>query len=253
MTTMWNFTKNLRDNRAFTLLEMAIVVAIVGLLAGAIVAGQSIVRSSQITAVMTDAKFYYAAFKKFEDQYGAAPGDMSTAQNIWGTVTANGNGDGRIYGATASHEFEMFNAWEHLALSGLIPGVYTGVAGSAGAIHCVPGQNAPQTAVDRVGMQFYDFASALELSGYASYYDGFYYRPLLIGTSYANNNLCYGAFLTPKEAFQLDSKYDDGSPASGSHRVVKSDSACVTSTDPAVALYKTATTVPACRLVLTSQ
>lgn len=249
--TMQLFTKILADKRGFTLLEMSIVIVIIGLIAGGIVAGQSFIRSSQLTTLVNDGKLYQRAFGMFEDAYAAPPGDFRTATSVWPSAAGNGNGDGRIYGAVGGTQGEMFLAWQHLQMGGFITGNYTGVAGSLGILNCVPGSNAPTTSMDRVGMQFQDLSTP-EYTG-ATYFDGFYYRPLMIGLATSLNALCWAVFLPPKDMLTIDSKYDDGLPGMGSIRSLKSDTSCVSGTDPATATYITSTKSQQCRLLMTGQ
>lgn len=234
----------------FTLVELAIVLVIIGLLAGGIVATRSYLRNAQVNTVLQDGKYYHDALRRFEERYGGPAGDLTNATGIWST-TANGNGDGRIYGLVGGQEFEMWRAWQQISLAGFVPGSYSGVAGGAGALHCVPNSNSPTTGLDRVGMQFQDMANS-DVSVDATYFDGFYNRPMLIGASSSTNSLCFGAFLTSRETLQIDAKFDDGGPGTGIIRTPKTETNCSSGTTASTATYNTATTTPSCRLILTA-
>ena len=52
---------DIRSGRAFTLVELAIVIVIVGLLAGGIIAGKSLIHSSELRSVTADYSKFIAA------------------------------------------------------------------------------------------------------------------------------------------------------------------------------------------------
>lgn len=131
----------MKKQNAFTLVELAIVMTIVGLLIGGVLKGQELLENSRMTAVANDIKAYQAALTTFRDIYKGMPGDHINATNIIkgciaGNNCANGDGDGVIDSA-AGHDAiwyagfdasEPFQAWKHLALAELIKGVNTTVA-----------------------------------------------------------------------------------------------------------------------------
>src|SRR5690606_37829535 len=89
-------------NKAFTLLELSIVLAVIGLLIGAITIGKDIVHASKIRATLAQIESFNAASAAFETKYSALPGDMAasraTKYSLF-TLTGNsnfGDGDGRI-------------------------------------------------------------------------------------------------------------------------------------------------------------
>jgi len=156
----------------FTLLEMSIVLALIGLLIAAIVVGNSMVRAAQLQTMLAEYDSYVKAIKQFQDKYLALPGDMlGTAgyqpTDMWGTdpvgcpdstysatpytTTCNGDGNGTIGNSdangTLSVSTEWWRAWQHLANAGLIPGQFTGVQGSGGAQEAKIGVNVPASAV----------------------------------------------------------------------------------------------------------
>lgn len=246
---MQHFKKILDDRHGFTLLEMSIVIAIIGLLAGGLMIGQSVIRSNQLSTLVNDAKYYHRAFVQFEDQYNAVPGDMSTATSIWTSAAGNGNGNGLIYAIDSGNQ-EVFLAFQHLKMAGLIQGNYTGNAVSGGVLHGVPGTNIPGTSLAQVGYYFFDFDTPEISAGNSTYFQGMYFHPLFIGL-YVANGLPSGAFLTPREAKQLDDKFDDGLPGMGSLRTLELLTNCVSGTTPTTATYIVSNATPECRLIST--
>ncbi len=65
-----------QTNKGFTLVELAIVLVIVGLLIGGILKGQQLMQNSRITATVAQIKAMEAATTNFYDVYGEKPGDL---------------------------------------------------------------------------------------------------------------------------------------------------------------------------------
>ena len=209
----------------FTLVELAIVLVVLGLIVGAILAGQSAIHSAELRSLLTDRSKYIAAVKTFKNKYSALPGDMTNATMYWGvahatlatckttvgtsTQTCNGDGDGRIgLRATATAYYEFFRAWQHLANAGLVDGSYTGVTGPLATNDFVPGTNSPASKMKGVGARM---TYAGDVSGSSSFFDGSYGHLLCFWTV----NDSGVTFLQPNEAYLLDAKIDDGKPGTG--------------------------------------
>lgn len=60
--------------KAFSLVELSIVLVILGLLTGGILAGQSLIRAAELRAVSTEYSRYITATQSFRDKYFAVPG-----------------------------------------------------------------------------------------------------------------------------------------------------------------------------------
>lgn len=110
----------------FSLVELAIVLVIIGLLVGAVLKGQELLESARLKTIMTQLNQYRLATNTFVDRYGALPGDFDKASSYIKTGLKNGNNNGRIEGfglsgsgGTSNHEALSF--WEHLAAAELIP------------------------------------------------------------------------------------------------------------------------------------
>ena len=191
---------------------MAVVLAVIGLIVGGVVSGGSLIRSSQLQAVVSEANRYEAAIIKFEDKYHDYPGDMSDAQNYWGTATNNGNGNQIIEAAGAANTSgEAFEFWNQLALSGQITGQYKGTAGPASGSDTIPGVNAPAS---RLGGNGWSVVNLANYAGDNNSYAFNYGNVLAYGGTKSGSITVAGA-LKPAEAAQVDTKIDDGKPASG--------------------------------------
>jgi prepilin-type N-terminal cleavage/methylation domain-containing protein len=122
----------------FTLVEIAIVLVIIGLLLGGILKGQEMITQARIKNVINDFNGLTAAYASYQDRYRAIPGDDLGAQGRWTLPPANSgaaNGDGIVGGGaamyndpTAAAEPETRLFWWHLRQAGFIPGPTTGAA-----------------------------------------------------------------------------------------------------------------------------
>lgn len=87
--------------KGFTLVEIAIVLVVIGLLLGGILQGQSLIRSMRVKDVVATAKDLTIASQQFKDRYRYLPGDWPfVANEIPGiNINDNGNGNGIIESA----------------------------------------------------------------------------------------------------------------------------------------------------------
>lgn len=92
--------ESVQSEKGFTLVELAVVMIIIGLLIGGILKGQEMISNAQVTATVAQMKGIEAAASTFRDQYDAFPGDMANAStrlvNCAANPCNNGDGDARI-------------------------------------------------------------------------------------------------------------------------------------------------------------
>ncbi|MEM7406779.1 MAG: prepilin-type N-terminal cleavage/methylation domain-containing protein [Pseudomonadota bacterium] len=116
----------------FTLVEIAIVLVIIGLLLGGIIQGQQLINSARVKNLHETASGVQAAYFGFIDRYRQIPGDMdeSVADNAIGVeIAGGGNANGRLDNPTGTSAYSENNAaWEHLSKAGFIQGNYDGTA-----------------------------------------------------------------------------------------------------------------------------
>jgi len=129
---------NLNKQKGFTLVEIAIVLVIVGLLIGGVLKGQEMITNAKLKRIESDNAGLAAAMFSYQDRYLQLPGDDTQADTRFSIYTdgtndptaaeITGDGSGTVdgawkgnTGATApDHESAIF--WKHLRAAGLIPG-----------------------------------------------------------------------------------------------------------------------------------
>lgn len=82
--------------KGFTLVELAIVIVIVGLVIGAVLAGQDLIANSERQGVIKEFQKFNNAATTFKQQFTAFPGDMENAATYWSGCAVNGDGSGYI-------------------------------------------------------------------------------------------------------------------------------------------------------------
>jgi len=185
----------------FTLVEIAIVLVIIGLLLGGILKGQEMITQAKIKNIVNDLNGMSAAIYSYQDRYRALPGDELNATTVarWGTSAFGGDGNGVLCTtACASPTTSKYNAaptapvsglneaqlfWMHLRLSGFVPGPTSGAGSVQQPSNAVNGMLGVQTT----------------------------------GMGFSTNIICTSN-LPDKVAIAVDTQVDDGSSATGGVR-----------------------------------
>ena len=115
-----------KRNGGFTLVEIAIVLVIIGLLLGGILKGQELLTNAKIKRTANDFNGITAAIYSYMDRYSKMPGDDNNAGSRWSGVCGGngGNGNGYIEGSwnATRNSNESRKLWGHLRAAGLING-----------------------------------------------------------------------------------------------------------------------------------
>lgn len=192
MTKMKSFSKK---QSGFTLIEIAIVLVIVGLLLGGVLQGQQLIENSRVRAAVNDFNGVPAAAYSYMDRYRRFPGDDGNVAAVqarggaWANVTVGGNNNGSVTGGinnTFNPTGELLGFWQHLRASGFIAGdpSTTGAA------------SAPQN----------PFGGLVGVNSV-----------LIQGIPAGVNKLCMSN-VSGSAALALDGRLDDGVPDSGNFR-----------------------------------
>jgi len=115
--------KSMHKAQGFTLVEIAIVLVIIGLLLGGILKGQEMITQAKIKNSVADFSGVSAAYYGYQDRYRAIPGDDQNAATRWsGAVAGDGNGivAGGYNSSTTTDESRKW--WDHLRRAGFVSG-----------------------------------------------------------------------------------------------------------------------------------
>lgn len=229
--------ESVRDDKGFTLVELAIVMVIIGLLIGGILKGQEMIANAQVNATIAQISGVDAASSTFRDMYDAMPGDMLLATTrIPGCAAPciNGGGNNSINSLplVAAPGTEATNLFRHLGGADLLAGVTanmpagTYLQAKINNVQLVPGSQA---------------AAALGNAAANVARSGLYVG--LSATGATGNT----AALTPLQAGRIDRKRDDGNAITGS--VIGGGGAtCATAAGLYVENTQTATCILAARI-----
>ena len=111
--------KRANSQKGFTLVELAIVLVIIGIILGAVLKGQEMIKQAKIKRVKSDIDSIVAAVYSYQDKYGVLPGDdpNNRETDLGATDCTGGNGDGVF-----SNTDESTCAWQELIGAGFIAG-----------------------------------------------------------------------------------------------------------------------------------
>jgi len=118
----------------FTLVELAIVLVVIGIILGTVLKGQELINNAKIKRAYNMYREVNAAVYTYFDRYSKYPGDDNTAASLWpGTGAGNGDNDGLIEdfrincGADSSNDplRESCQAWLHMRLANMLTGATT--------------------------------------------------------------------------------------------------------------------------------
>lgn len=189
----------------FTLVEIAIVLVIIGLLLGGVLKGQEMIDNAKVKNAIADMNGVASAYNSYIDRFRKIPGDdgptaVFTARGgIWNTISAQaGNNNGVLLGAVANTfgaaAGENTYFWQHLKAAGFI----SGNPADAGAAAL------PQNAFNGLIGVFDNSSGA-------------------VGGAPASIAICLGN-IPGKAARQIDTQLDDSKPDAGSIRATQGGS-----------------------------
>jgi len=136
---MTKINNSAKREAGFSLVELAIVLIIIGLIVGGVLKGQDLVTSARINSIQTQLNEVRVASSTFLNKYDSLPGDITAANAVMvqAGLSSTGDNNGRIGGTGVSRmgstATEPTWFWQHLRAAGLIGGVTTQATGILGA------------------------------------------------------------------------------------------------------------------------
>lgn len=228
-------------NAGFTLVEMAIVLTIIGLLAAGILVGSNLISSAAVRGQIAQIEKYQSAVNAFDEKYGGLPGDLNSKLatqfgfSARGTGVGQGDGNGAIEGA-----YYCCNDPRHATYQGIGETTMFWIdLTSANGLNLNLIDGGFNTASETVWTAGGDLLPGTEMNLYfpnAKLGNGNYimvysaasinyfniFVPILIGNS---SGCVYNTNpgLTVRQAYDIDIKIDDGLPQSGTVTAMQVD------------------------------
>ena len=210
-------TKTNNKQTGFTLVELAIVLVIIGLVVSSVLVGQDLIKAAQLRATVRQLDEFQSAVGTFIGKYNGIPGDLNNGAKFGLTGTAgyqdgttgDGDGSGVITqdNATTVLAFtgEMSTFWSHLTTSGkeLISGSFKGDGCTAASVACAAGVDFPAM---KFGANGWGVFGASNVN---------YFLAGVANPGSATALTVTSATFIPMDAYNIDSKIDDGVPTAG--------------------------------------
>jgi prepilin-type N-terminal cleavage/methylation domain-containing protein len=188
----------------FSLVELAIVIIIIGILMGAAMSGNNLIKNASNYSQMQQLNSLKMTYGLFDEAYRAVPGDFAEAHVYWSNsenticgTEAECNGDGdRMIEINEKKDSEQYRAWQHLYLSGLFMQEHSGVWGTSDS---VPRGKIKDTNISIVYDNKIDRVNVLKVGKYVNY----------------KGQDSDGAVFFPETLKKIDRKLDDGHASKG--------------------------------------
>lgn len=228
--------------KGFTLVELAIVMIIIGLLIGGILKGQELINNARVSSTVSQVKAVETGISGFRDKFGGMPGDLTAPAdripNCANQCNFAGDGNGNVETGTAGDAGgvatvgtnEAGSAFIQLGAAGFLGGV-NGAAAAAGAGASHP--NSPISGVWNFG--YSDGATATTgLESGLTFLPRGHYIFAAVNPEDAGDA---GAPLLPGQAANIDRKVDDGLPNSGTVQAAAANAGDCASADDDTGIY----------------
>ena len=212
----------MNNSKAFTLIELSMVLIIIAMLIAAVMKSSSIIAQAKAKGVLMEISKLRSYVEEFKVAYNLAlPGDMSNAYKYFSDcgldsaapTGCNGNGNGNIgFSSYDSGYVESYRFWQHLERAGLLDQSLSGTINTASPY-------ADET----------NSYNSKAISG-AIYFPAFAYL-MTDGQFYSNNlknsnlfvlarpsaeiDIANNKVMSPMIAYNIDLKIDDGKPRVG--------------------------------------
>jgi type II secretory pathway pseudopilin PulG len=208
------------NRKGFTLIEVALGIIVISLVAFGVIAIVTLIRSAQSKEVINQIQQMKTSMRTFRLQYNSVPGDLKSAYRFFGEkcgedsddphVGCNGDGNNCVdsderCSLSRAYKGELRKAFVHLNLSGSIPKYSYDIDSSDD--HCEVGVTSPQSDIDG-GFLIYSLKPKDLYINFFSVED-FSHN----GTECEYKEL--SGSLNPRIAMEVDKKVDDGNGKKG--------------------------------------
>ncbi len=184
----------MKKQSGFTLIEIAIVLVIIGLLTGGVLKGQEMITNAKVRNLITQMDGLKVAVLGFQDRYRTLPGDSSTAAALIGNGAVN---------CATNCDNGLIQPWpntslvtNHLSSAGF----YAGAFATAETNATPTTQNAPAN----------PWGGPIFVAYWNQYYN--------VGAATSRNGVYTGRSIPSSIMAEIDRKVDDGTPQTGTFR-----------------------------------
>jgi prepilin-type N-terminal cleavage/methylation domain-containing protein len=192
---------NANRQKGFTLMEIAIVLVIIGLLLGGVLKGQELINNARVKSFANDFRNIPVYIYAYQDRFRAIPGDdpqaVAHVGGVNATTPAGMLGNGQINGAwnSATNSDESCLFWSHIRLANLAPGSTT--------VTCDAAYYPTNASGGQIGVQ--------SSNGFTT---------ITLPTAMSGTYIICSAHIAGQFVLQLDTLLDDGNPQTGAMRAI---------------------------------
>jgi prepilin-type N-terminal cleavage/methylation domain-containing protein len=192
---------NANRQKGFTLIEIAIVLVIIGLLLGGVLKGQELINNARVKSFANDFRNIPVYIYAYQDRFRAIPGDdpqaVAHVGGVNATTPAGMLGNGQINGAwnSATNSDESCLFWSHIRLANLAPGSTT--------VTCDAAYYPTNASGGQIGVQ--------SSNGFTT---------ITLPTAMSGTYIICSAHIAGQFVLQLDTLLDDGNPQTGAMRAI---------------------------------
>lgn len=200
------------STRAFTLIELSIVLVIIGLIVGGILAGRDMIRAATIRKAISQFQDIEIAYNLFKNKYQCLPGDCARATSF--NLGTSGNGDGNYYtyntggmfGGFYATDGDMAYIFDHIENAGFFKGKSPELA-PISRYSLIGNDNVLEYVIGTYN------SLSVGATQYADILGGKLYMVMAGLSTGCGNDYC--PKLSPLDIFTIDSKIDDAQPLRG--------------------------------------
>lgn len=221
MTNSVTTAKNPQKKAGFTLIELSIVLVIIGLIVGGVLVGQDLIRAAEVRSAIAQVEKLNTGVNTFRGKFNAIPGDMaaSTASQFgFSNASCAGtaglrDGNGVIEGNAGSGSFLQAGGETGLFWNDLSSSTAGNLVDGSFSTATCTGTPSPAS----TSFTSYFLPSKLGRGAYLYAYanGGYNFYGLSTISAIASGVMTSGVSLSVIQAYNIDTKMDDGRPTTG--------------------------------------